>query len=178
MDARAIVLTGISASGKTTVGRLLADSFPRGAFVSGDVIRTMVRSGRADMSQDPSAEALAQLRLRYRQTAELVNSFCAAGFTTVADDVIIGRELAGFLDAVHARPLHLVVLDPSIGAITERDRERDKTGYGTQWTVEALHDVLASETPKSGLWLDTSAQSPDRTVAEIRSRLAESRLER
>ncbi|SHG02953.1 AAA family ATPase [Streptoalloteichus hindustanus] len=171
-----IVITGISASGKTTVGRLLADSFSRGAFVEGDLVREMVRTGRVDMSPDPSDDALAQLRLRYRQSAALADSFHEAGFDTVVEDVIIGEELPGYLAALRTRPAHLVVLAPAPAAVVGREHGRDKDGYDI-WSIEALDKVLREQTPRLGLWLDTSDMTPDAVVREILARLPESRID-
>lgn len=58
------VISGVSAAGKSTVARLLAERFERSVCVPGDAIREMVVSGRADMSPDPGPEALGQLTLR------------------------------------------------------------------------------------------------------------------
>ncbi|WP_246842803.1 AAA family ATPase [Allokutzneria sp. NRRL B-24872] len=172
-DTPLFVLTGISASGKTTIGRLLADSFPRSAFVEGDLVREMVRSGRVDMSPEPSEDAMGQLLLRYRQAATLAMSFQDAGFATVAEDVIIGDVLKDYLDVLRGRPVHLVVLAPTPEAVHAREAARNKTGYDT-WAVTALNKILHEQTPRLGLWLDTSEQTPEETVAEILARQAES----
>jgi hypothetical protein len=37
--------------------------------------------------------------------------------------------------------------------------------------VEALDHVLRSETPRIGLWLDTSNQTPEQTADEIIARM-------
>lgn len=63
---RLIVVTGIPASGKTTVAAALAQRSARGVVIDGDTIRAMVVSGYVNMSREPSAEALRQLRLRYQ----------------------------------------------------------------------------------------------------------------
>jgi hypothetical protein len=44
--------------------------------------------------------------------------------------------------------------------------ERPKTGYGI-WTVGALDQALRMETPRIGLWLDISEQTPHQTVSAI-----------
>ncbi|MCK2214527.1 AAA family ATPase [Actinomadura sp. ATCC 31491] len=56
---------------------------------------------------------------------------------------------------------------PRAAVVAERERARAKTGYGGGWTPAALDRVLRHETPRLGLWLDTSGQTPDETVAEI-----------
>jgi chloramphenicol 3-O-phosphotransferase len=176
-DASFWVVTGISASGKTTVGRLLADGFDRSAFVEGDVIRTMVRRGRIDPGPGLDAEAEAQLRLRYRHAALLADSYVDEGFTVVVEDVIVGRALWWFLEYARTRPLHVVVLAPSLDAVAAREAARTKDGYQGAWTPGTLEAVLRDETPRIGLWLDTATLTPAETVAEIRARGSESLVE-
>jgi cytidylate kinase len=59
-----ILITGIQAAGKSTIAQMLAERLPRSVHVRGDLFRRMVINGRADMTPDPSAEAVRQLRLR------------------------------------------------------------------------------------------------------------------
>ncbi len=63
--ATAVLVTGVQSSGKSTVGRLLAERLGRAAFIEGDDLWLMVVSGREDMADTPSDTALAQLELRY-----------------------------------------------------------------------------------------------------------------
>lgn len=74
-----VIVTGMQAAGKTTVGRLLAQALPRAAFIDGDVLARMVLSGREGMTPTPSEEAVRQLHLRYAQAATLADSFHRAG---------------------------------------------------------------------------------------------------
>jgi uridine kinase len=60
------LITGPMAAGKTTVARLLTARFERGVHLEGDFFRRSIVTGRAEMTSDPSPEALEQLRLRYR----------------------------------------------------------------------------------------------------------------
>ncbi|MGP3912869.1 AAA family ATPase [Nonomuraea sp. 10N515B] len=64
-----ILITGIQAAGKSTIAQWLAQRLPRSVHVRGDLFRRMVINGRADMTPDPSEEAVRQLRLRHRLTA-------------------------------------------------------------------------------------------------------------
>ena len=163
------LITGPSAAGKTTVARLLAERFPRGVHLEGDVFRRSVVAGREEMTPEPSPEALEQLRLRYRLAAQAADTYFAAGFTVVLEDVVAGDELPRLVELVASRPLHVVVLLPSIEAIRSRDDARGQTGYG-RWHVEALRGGFAERTPRLGLWLDTSNQEPAETVDEILAR--------
>ena len=68
--ARAVYLiTGPMAAGKSTVAGLLALRFARGVHVEGDVFRRSIVSGRVEMTPQPAADSIAQLRLRYRLAA-------------------------------------------------------------------------------------------------------------
>lgn len=171
---RAVVLiTGIQAAGKSTVAQLLAERLPLAVHVRGDVFRRMVVSGRAELTPEPSAEAVRQLRLRYRLAAEVSDGYFTAGFTVVVQDVILGEFLTGTVDHIRSRPLLVVVLAPSPAAVAARDADRTasrgKRAYG-EWTIGLLDRGLRQDTPRIGLWLDTSAQTPEDTVREILDR--------
>jgi chloramphenicol 3-O-phosphotransferase len=167
-DARHAVflITGIMAAGKSTVAELLARRFARGVHVRGDVFRRMVVSGQAGMTPSPSAEALRQLRLRHRQAATVADGYFDAGFTVVVQDAVLGPELPAMVDMIRSRPVLVVVLCPRPEVVASRERARAKTGYHA-WSVAALDAVLREQTPRIGLWLDTSEQTADETVDEI-----------
>lgn len=54
----AVVITGISAAGKSTVAQALAERLPRSVHVRGDAFRRMVVNDRADMRSDQQHAAL------------------------------------------------------------------------------------------------------------------------
>lgn len=171
-----IVVTGIMAAGKSTVAQLLAERFSRGVHLRGDVFRRMIVRGQASIGSPLSDEAVAQLRLRYRLAGAAADGYAEAGFTVVLQDIVLGPELPAYVDGITARPRHLVVLAPSPDVVARREAGRAKTGYGDGWTPELLDQGLRSETPRIGLWLDSSSQTPDETVSEILARLDEARL--
>jgi predicted kinase len=161
------VISGISAAGKSTVARLLAARFPRGACVPGDTIRAMIVSGRHDMTPGASAEALAQLRLRYAGALAVAATFLDAGYDVVVEDVIVGPVLRDFLKLVRVPEFHLVFLDPDATAIAEREAGRSQEAYGRgRFSVEGLRRVL-HETDRIGLWVDTTQLTAEQTVDRI-----------
>lgn len=165
-----VLITGIQAAGKSTVAQALAERLPRSVHVRGDVFRKMVVGGRAEMTPDPSPEAVGQLRLRHRLTATVAGGYAAAGFTTVVQDIVLGEHLTEMVTAIEHRPLLVVVLAPSPDAVAARETARSKSAYRDLWTVRVLDAVLRDETPRLGLWLDTSDQTPAETVEEILAR--------
>lgn len=162
-----VLITGVMASGKSTVAQALAERLPRAVHVRGDVFRRMVVSGRAEMVPGAYEEAAAQLRLRYRLSAMTADAYAGEGWTAVVQDVVLGEELARYVELVRTRPLYVVVLDPGTRAVAEREAGRDKSGYGAGWTVESLDRVLREETPRIGLWLDTSGQTVEESVDAV-----------
>lgn len=162
------LITGIMAAGKSTVAQALAERLPKAAHVRGDAFRKAIVSGRVDPVPG-DAEGMAQLRLRYCIAAGVADQYAAAGFTAVVQDVVLGPALAEYVELVRARPLHVVVLAPAPDAVAAREAGRDKTGYGA-WTVTDLDTSLREETPRIGLWLDTSDLTPEQTVDAIVAR--------
>ncbi|MET8843798.1 AAA family ATPase [Streptomyces rubiginosohelvolus] len=167
-----VLITGVMAAGKSTVAQLLAESLPRAVHVRGDVFRRMIVSGRAEMAPDEAEEARRQLDLRQRISAQVADAYADDGWTAVVQDIVLGEDLPRYVDRVRTRPLHVVVLAPSPETVREREEGRGKTGYGA-WTVEAFDAYLRSGTPRIGLWLDTSGQTPEETVSAILDGLRE-----
>lgn len=168
-----IAITGIMASGKSTVAQALAERLPTSVHLRGDVFRKMIVHGHAKMTPPLSAEATVQLHLRYQLAAQVAHSYCQAGFTVVYQDVIIGPVLQDVLSWLGgAYPVYLVVLCPSPEIVAVREAGRPKTAY-RGWTPELLDQGLRATTPHLGLWLDTSILSVEETVAAILARLEE-----
>ncbi|MER6916580.1 AAA family ATPase [Streptomyces sp. NPDC000594] len=176
LDSAVLLITGVMAAGKSTVAQALAERLPKAAHVRGDAFRRMTVTGRVDMGSPDGAEALAQLRLRYRLSASSADGYAAAGWTAVVQDVVIGPELASYVDLVRTRPLYVVVLAPSPSTVAARESARPKTGYSPALTVADLDQGLREDTARLGLWLDTSEQTPSETVDAILARLEEARV--
>ncbi|MDC5698532.1 AAA family ATPase [Intrasporangium calvum] len=170
-----IVVTGVMAAGKSTVSQLLAERFSKAVHLRGDEFRRVVVSGRVDLSPHGDPEAERQLALRHRLAAHTANIYAEAGFTVVVQDLFVGSSLEPFL-AQLTSPVSLVMLAPDVSTVMRRESERTKTGYGDLWSIRDFDHKVRTETPKIGLWLDSSQQTPDETVDEILLRLAEARI--
>lgn len=169
LEPSVFLITGIMASGKSTVAQLLAERLPRSVHVRGDAFRRMIVNGREEYMPNPSDEAVRQLRLRYRIAASTADAYRDAGFNVVVQDVVLGPELKEFVGWIRSRPLYVIVLTPDPEAVAAREAARGKQGYGP-WTVAALDRILREETPDIGLRLDTTHLTAEATVSEILSR--------
>ena len=85
-----IIVSGVMASGKSTVAQSLAEKFERGVHLRGDAFRRMIIKGREEMLPDASDEAKRRLALRYRLSASTARTYAEAGFHVVLQDVILG----------------------------------------------------------------------------------------
>jgi hypothetical protein len=172
------LIAGAQASGKSTTADLLARRFERGVHLRGAQLYRWAVTGWVQPFDGDEPEARRLLDLRYRLSATLAEEYATAGFTTVAQDTIYGDDVTTWLGRISG-PRHLVVLHPTVDAIADRDRHRiDTTGkvaYSDAFTVD--DNVRAVELiPRVGLWLDTSAMTPDDVVDEVLRRADEARV--
>lgn len=123
------------------------------------------------MTPDASDEALRQLRLRYRLAGTAAQGYAEAGFTVVLEDLVAGPMLGEVPELFGVTPSQVIVLMGSREAIAARERARAAKGYG-RWTIEELHDLFETGTPRIGSWIDTTALKPDETVERILDLLA------
>jgi Chloramphenicol phosphotransferase-like protein len=137
----------------------------RGVHLESDRLQEWIVSGGVWPDQDPKAEAQRQLNLRTRNVCLLADSYFDAGFTPVIDDVVIGSRLQEFLQLVRSRPLLFVLLTPRLKVVEQRDANRTEKHVFDIWSH--LDEAMRHETPRVGLWLDTSELTAEETVAAI-----------
>jgi chloramphenicol 3-O-phosphotransferase len=174
-DAGVLVITGVMAAGKSTVSELLAQRLERAVHLRGDVFRRMIVAGRAPVTAALGPEASEQLALRRSLATHAAETYRAARFDVVLQDIYLGDALEAVLSDLPTPPVYVVVLAPNPQVVTAREANRDKRGYGA-WSVDALCAALEWDTPRVGLWLDTSAHTPEETVTAILDHLPAARV--
>jgi len=94
MDSvKIILITGVTAAGKSTIAQSLAETIHPSIHLRGNVFRRMVVNGREEMSREPTPEALRQLRLRYEAAFQVARLYRKSGFNVIYQDVIVGPVL-------------------------------------------------------------------------------------
>ena len=181
MNPQFYLITGVMASGKSTVAECLAQELEPCAHVRGDAFRRMIAfrrrscgethrrmiaSGRREMGPDPDPEALRQYALRCDLAAQTARTYFQAGFSVVLQDNYYGRALPDMLERLRGLPVRVVRLCPRPEVVEQRERDRGKNGY-TRFSVRALCANFLRETPAIGLALDNSAETPQQTAARI-----------
>lgn len=161
------IITGAMAAGKSTVAKELVQRFERSAHVSGDAFLRMIAKGGAVMGPVLDREALMQLHLRQDIAMDAVRRFIGAGFVTVYQDILMGEDFVRVTTALADLDPRVVVLNPTTKVLAERDAGRAKTGYSEQFLPNVLAETLRSETPRRGLWLDTSEMTVEDVVVAI-----------
>ncbi|MET4157231.1 putative kinase [Agromyces sp. PvR057] len=173
--AEVFLITGVMAAGKSTVAQALAERLPCAAHVRGDGFRRMIVSGRAEMSNPLSPAAEAQLELRHRLAATVADAYADAGISAVVQDLYLGGDLERMVGLIRHRPLSVIVLAPRPDVVEAREASRPKRGYG-DWSVADFDTAVRAETPRLGLWIDSSELSVEATVDLILERRAEARI--
>ena len=141
-----LVVSGIPGVGKSTVAGIIARQLSRSVHLEAEALQRFIAGG----------------------SVWLADSFFESGFTPIVDDVVIGSRLAELRADLHSRPLSFVLLVPRLEVVQKRNRERPHKDVFETW--RHLDTVTRSETPRIGLWLDTSDQTAERSAAEILKR--------
>ena len=160
------LITGLMASGKTTVAQLLAERLEKAVHLHGDVFRRMIVSGRQEMCENPPKEAFEQLYLRYQLTAEVAKGYYDHGFSVIMQDNYYGPALAHMLEFMGDYPVQVIVLCPDCETIRQRESERSKCGY-IGFEIEPLYASFMADTPRIGLWIDNTDLTAQQTVDRI-----------
>ena len=173
---KVVMITGMQAAGKTTVGSLLASHLTAPAAVfDGDIFYRMVKSGNVDYTPIPSPEALRQVRLRYATAGLVAQNYADNGFDFVYTDIVLGNDVTQWMESLRNVERHLIVLTPSTQVIAGRElargggnsyRDWQEPGMTLESAIRKMQEML-QETPRRGLWINSDGQSPNETVEEI-----------
>ncbi|MEP7134791.1 MAG: AAA family ATPase [Chloroflexota bacterium] len=167
------LITGAPGSGKSTVGRLVAEHFPKSLLINVDHLREMMVSGFASPADGWSEVAYQQFQ-RARTTAiYMAQLYASQGVDVVIDDVCVPYMFADHYTALFENSqAQRILLMPKLETLIERIKQR-----GNQWDhvlVEVVPEIYSylDPMPKDGwIVLDSSAWTIEQTVQKVLSRI-------
>lgn len=163
------VVSGPPGAGKSTVARLLADSFPRSAVVVGDQFFTFIAGGWIEPWR-PEAER--QNEIVTAAAAAAAGQLAAGGYVVVYDGVVGPWLLPTFLAHTGLERLDYAVLLPPEDVCIDRVRTRAGHGFTDLGATRHMYRDFAAAQLTSRHLLTSATDSPEQTVAEIRRRRA------
>lgn len=165
-----IIVTGPPGAGKSTVSRLVADSFGSSVLIPGDWFFGRWRSGAIDPWLP---QALPQTSVAASAAAAAAGAFTRGDCHVIYDGFIPPRDLPGFAAAAGLSALHYAVILPSVTTCVNRvmsraghrfasaDATRDMHREFTQATLEARHLLTETEIPPAAVATDILVRLAD-----------------
>ncbi|MEU6720176.1 AAA family ATPase [Nonomuraea sp. NPDC046802] len=157
---RVLVLSGPPAAGKSTLGRRLAGTRARCAFVDVDDVRQLVVAGAAAPWE--GTEGKRQRRLSAINASSLAKNFATAKMDVVIADVLNAETLAVYRASLDS----LLVVHLHVAYERARDRALGRPIYITWNEFKMLHQEQES-TARVDLWLDTTELTVEETAGRV-----------
>jgi chloramphenicol 3-O-phosphotransferase len=166
-----ILITGCPGSGKSTIGRLLAETFASCIHLQVDAIRESIVSGFALPApvNEWSFEETHQFKLARKVAIVWANTYAHEGINVVIDDVCIPEGfIQDYAELNKQSNVDKVLLNPKHDVLTERIIQRG--GPYAEFFVENIAYVqgLIDSMPKEG-WviIDSSSLNSEQTTQAI-----------
>ncbi|MEU8661267.1 hypothetical protein [Actinoplanes philippinensis] len=159
--ARPLVLTGGPAVGKTTTGRLLAESRARAAFIDVDDVRQLVVAGAEAPWRGP--EGAVQAALAAENAGGMAKRFRTEGF-----DVVIVDVLTPATSAIYRRMLRTCLIVHLRADLDEaRRRARTRRVWLTDDEFELLHRRDQEAPPEADAVIEVAGLTVEQQVAAV-----------
>jgi gluconate kinase len=169
-----VFITGAAGSGKSTIGRRVAEHFPRSLYLPVDHLREMMVNGIAlPDGRGWTDEAIQQFQWARSTAIYMAQLYASQGVAVVIDDVCVPAMFVDHYAPLFENPaVHRVLLLPTAAALGERLKQRG--GPYDHILVDFIPEVYRDleRMPKAG-WsvLDSGGWTIEQTVQEVLSRV-------
>jgi len=175
MVADVIFLTGAPGVGKSTLGRLLAETYDKALFIDLDEIRDWVVSGLSQPSQGWSDETTKQFDLAHVAAGKMAHIYSQAGFAVVVAHCSNPDSFERFKE--HCPHARVVCLVADLETNLHRNATRTNKNFDPKDIAFFVHDLAPSLhkgfAEQGHPVLDTSGQNTAQSLASLRAVLAE-----
>lgn len=170
-----IVITGPPGAGKSTVARIVADSFDLSVLLVGDDFHHFIRNGYIPPWL---AESAHQNEVVIDSTAVSAVAYALGGYCVIVDGIIGPWFMERWLGHVpNDVPVHYVVLRSSREVALQRAVERTgKTDLIDPEPVTFMHQVFIERGGSEDHVLDSSRSTAEETASEVLRLVSEGRL--
>ncbi len=166
-----ILITGMAGSGKSTVGRLVAEHFSKSLLIQVDDLREMMVKGMATPGHEWTEEIHHQFQWARSTAIYMSQLYASQGVDVVIDDVCVPENFVEQYAALFEIPgVYRVLLYPTAPALIERIKQR-----GGPWDHILVNEVpriysYLDPMPKDGwIVLDSGEWTVEQTVHEVLS---------
>ena len=169
-----VLITGFAGSGKSTVGRLVAEHFSKSMHIKVDDLREMMVKGIEPPGEEITQEAYRQFEWARNTVIYMAQLYASQGVDIVIDDVCFPPNFAEQYAELFKNPLvHRVLLFPKTPALIERMKKR--AGPWDPTLVDAVPMVYSylEPMPKDGwIVLDSGDWTIEQTVQQVLSKIS------
>jgi gluconate kinase len=168
-----VLITGMAGSGKSTVGRLVAEHFSKSLFIQVDQLRGMMVKGRSVPGKGLTEETYQQFQWARTTASYMAHLYASQGVDVVIDDVCFPPNFVEQYTALFKIPeVHRVLLFPNAPALIERIKKR--AGPWDHILVNEVPMVYSylEPMPKDGwIVLDSGDLTIEQTVHEVLAKI-------
>ena len=167
-----LILTGSPGAGKSTTAQsLAAESHGPAVHLHSDDFWGFIKKG---LIPPWFPEAHKQNEVVMAVVAEAANGYANGDYFVVVDG-IVGPWFLHLFEKLK-RPLHYIVLRPTLDAAIEHCRARGGNTLTDPGTIAALHKQFSALGPLEGHAIEIHGHSPDDTLAAVQAALVSGRF--